>query len=269
MVDPTGFAASRFAGFGNDIYTTTNYGFTNRSSKGNDVSTTQTYRKKREGRYGNDNQTTPDNYSLKYLAAKYGVPKDEDGQYSLVEIMKARAKIEGPDGAIFIQVEASGQALGFIGGTASVQYVRDFKGNWAIQASTGGGAGIGGSPGDGIGINYGGGLSGSVGLNIGYADVNNVFDMEGWGLETGVGVANGLGGTATYIRGLKGNTLEEAIQNNEVTYVGGSVGVVFGTPGAEVHTWTTYTWTLTSGNTFDGWITKPLTEWIEYKYYYQ
>ena len=54
MVDPTGFAASRFAGFGNDIYTTTNYGFTNRSSKGNDVSTTQTYRKKREGRYGND-----------------------------------------------------------------------------------------------------------------------------------------------------------------------------------------------------------------------
>ena len=63
--------------------------------------------------------------------------------------------------------------------------------------------------------------------------------------------------------------VEEAIQNNEVTYVGGSVGVVFGTPGAEVHTWTTYTWTLTSGNTFDGWITKPLTEWIEYKYYYQ
>ena len=58
MVDPTGFAAGRFAGFGNDIYTTTNYGFINRSSKGNDVSTTQTYRKKREGKYGNDEATS-------------------------------------------------------------------------------------------------------------------------------------------------------------------------------------------------------------------
>ena len=42
MVDPTGFAAGRFAGFGNDIYTG-GYVFTNLDGRGNDFTTTKRY----------------------------------------------------------------------------------------------------------------------------------------------------------------------------------------------------------------------------------
>ena len=270
MVDPTGFAASRFAGFGNDIYTTTNYGFTNRSSKGNDVSTTQTYRKKREGRYGNDVDTTPSNLSLKYLGNKYGAPKNADGTYSLVEIVKKAVEDRGSNGVLFLQLEGSGQVLGFLGGSASIQGVIDFKGHWAIQVSTSGGVGIGGGPGDGTGYNHGSGLSGSIGLNIGYADAGSVSDLNGWGVEMGGSASAGWGGSISYIQGLEGKTLEDAFRSKNITYTGGALGVTFGTPGIEMHGWSPYTWTIASGNIYDDNATlKWLVQYLEDTYFYQ
>lgn len=171
------------------------------------------------------------------MGKQYNATQNYDGSYSLVSVTKEYAAKNGGNGTITL-IQAGGSAAAGPNVTGSIQLVMDFHGQMGWQSSYGFGVGT-----PSASVSIGGGASNAKGIN----------ELAGFSIESGSGGGIGFGGAGNYIIGLKGDSLDKALQNiKDPLYIGGEGNfTVNAQPGVETHSYISYTNEINSWNYFE------------------
>ena len=197
--------------------------------------------KRKEALKSNNN---PVKAAATILGTVFNAEKNKDGNYSVRDVLKRAAAHGDIDGTItIIQLEGSASAA-VLAGVGSIQLVMDFSGEMALQYTVGPGMCVS-TP------------TASAGICIGGTNASSIDELIGFGGDYGASVSMGYGISGAIQQGSKLKYFDELLEANATgkeygtTYTGGSVGIIVGTPGAEVHSDFTYTGEIARWNAFD------------------